>query len=231
MFTRLQKAVTEFGCLFMPSRDADLSNPIARRLSRAHFLLGDQGVLRLWWTNFYPVADRAFRSNQPSPKRLKTYQRQGIRSVLNLRGVGTSSNYLFEKEACEKLGLCLKSVHLKPKSLPTLETLKTLEAHFHDIPKPFVMHCKSGADRAGFAAALYLLLIEGAPVNEAARQLSFKYLHIKASKKGIFDYCLETYRKTNEAAPIAFRDWMMTEYDPVKIEAGFKLQRSSRRAG
>ena len=34
------------------------------------------------------------------------------------------------------------------------------------------MHCKSGADRAGLASALWLLHVERRPVAEAMKQLS-----------------------------------------------------------
>jgi len=231
MFIRVYKTVINAAQLLLPSYAADLSTPVARRWSRWHFLLGDQGWLRVLWTNFYEISTDVYRSNQPSPERLARYKTRGIRAVLNLRGGGPSSYHVFEKEACETLGLCLESIHFRSNALPSRDDLKLLETHFRTLQKPFVLHCKSGADRAGFAAALYLMLIDGEPVEIATRQLSFKYLHIKASNKGIFDYCLETYRKTNEAAPVAFRDWLMTEYDPIKIEAAFKSQRFLKKVG
>ena len=41
------------------------------------------------------------------------------------------------------------------------------------------MHCKSGADRAGLAAALYLIFKKDYSLEEASRELNFKHLHIK----------------------------------------------------
>ena len=54
-----------------------------------------------------------------------------------------------------------------------------------------VMHCKSGADRAGLMSALYLILNQNVSVDKAKNQLSFKYLHLKHAKTGILDAFLK----------------------------------------
>jgi protein tyrosine phosphatase (PTP) superfamily phosphohydrolase (DUF442 family) len=46
-----------------------------------------------------------------------------------------------------------------------------------DAPKPILVHCKNGADRSGFVAAVYLANIQGVIVDEAAGQLSLYYGH------------------------------------------------------
>lgn len=45
-------------------------------------------------------------------------------------------------------------------------------------PKPLLIHCESGADRSGLAAALYLAAISGAGEEVAEEQLGLKYGHI-----------------------------------------------------
>ena len=55
------------------------------------------------------------------------------------------------------------------------------------------MHCKSGADRAGFAAALYLLLQRRRPAEEAQEQLSWRYLHLRAGATGILHFLIDRY--------------------------------------
>ena len=203
-----------------------ISTPAKRREARRHFNWVDHGILRVYWTNFHRVGDGVFRSNQPSPERLKTYRDRGIKSVLNLRGTSLYSYYLFEHEACAALGLNLTDQNMSATELPDLETILRLETYFKTLEKPLVLHCKSGADRAGFVSALYLLLIENAPIELAQKQLGFRYLHIKSSKKGILDYCLEKYRKTNKARPIAFREWLMTKYDPIALTREFHTSRN-----
>ena len=207
----------------------DISTPAKRREAWWHFQLVDHAFLRVWWTNFYPVAAGVFRSNQPSPARLRRYSERGIKSVLNLRGDSRYVCYLFEKEACDALGLYLTDINMSATELPSLETIRQLESHFRNLEKPMVMHCKSGADRAGLASALYLMLIEDVDIETARRQLGLKYIHLKNSKKGILDFGLEKYARANEAKPIPFSTWLETMYDPKALAEEFHASR--RRAG
>ena len=55
-----------------------------------------------------------------------------------------------------------------------------------------LMHCKSGADRAGLMSVLYRFLHEGVPLKEAKKELSLKYGHIRQAHTGILDYFFET---------------------------------------
>jgi len=224
MLTKFVKSLEDKERAWRESFGDDISTPEKRRQAQRHFDWVDHGILRKFWTNFYPVADGVFRSNQPSAKRLATLSEIGIKSILNLRGTSTYSYHLFEVESCRQLGLSLTDVYLSATALPSLATILQLEEHFKTLERPLVMHCKSGADRAGFASAVYLLLIENVPIETAQKQLSLKYLHIKSSNKGILDFCLETYQRTNAETPIAFRDWLMTVYDPATITAAFKAR-------
>jgi protein tyrosine/serine phosphatase len=85
-----------------------------------------------------------------------------------------------------------------------------------------VLHCKSGADRAGFVAALYLIVHEGKPVAEALRQLSVRFGHFRFSKTGILDAFFDRYRAEGEAKGIPFLAWVETIYDPEALERDFK---------
>jgi len=206
----------------------DISSPTKRRIARWHFNWVDHGILRILWTNFHAVADGVYRSNQPSAARLRSYKSRGIRSILNLRGTSRYSHYLFEDEACRTLGLDLVSINFSATQLPTRQRILELENLFKTLEKPFVLHCKSGADRAGFASALYLLLIDGTPIDEARRHLGLRYLHFQSSEKGILDYCFEKYSKTNDITPVSFRDWVMKEYDPIVLGAEFAASHTAR---
>ena len=84
------------------------------------------------------------------------------------------------------------------------------------------MHCKSGADRAGLMSALYLILKNNAPVNEAKKQLSFKYLHIKYAKTGILDAFFDSYISDTEKSNITFLNWVKIKYSPEKLKSSFK---------
>lgn len=45
-------------------------------------------------------------------------------------------------------------------------------------PKPILIHCRGGADRAGLVSALSVIE-EGAPIEKAWRHLSPRYMHFK----------------------------------------------------
>ncbi len=84
------------------------------------------------------------------------------------------------------------------------------------------MHCKAGADRAGLAAALYLILHEGRPVAEAARQLSARYGHFRFAKTGILDAFFARYLAEGEAKGLDFLTWVETVYDPEALKRDFR---------
>jgi protein tyrosine/serine phosphatase len=84
-----------------------------------------------------------------------------------------------------------------------------------------LIHCKSGADRAGLASAIWLMVMEGRPVEEARAMLSWRYLHLRWSRTGVLDLVLDSYGARNAAAPIGFEDWVATEYDAEAVQAAF----------
>ncbi|QIE45371.1 dual specificity protein phosphatase family protein [Pseudohalocynthiibacter aestuariivivens] len=218
----LFKRITEWERNLRQSYNTDLSTPENRRRAEIYNLWFDHAVLRIFWTNFYPVAPGVYRSNQPTHRRFEKLKAMGIRSILNLRGSAGAAHYLVEEESCAKLGLNLVNVTLHARFAAPRHDIQAVIAAFRSIEKPFVMHCKSGADRAGFASAIYLLVIEGRPVSEVRKMLSFKYLHIKSSRTGVLDYILDLYEARNARAPISFEDWVETEYENETVQAEFE---------
>ncbi|UXX82717.1 tyrosine-protein phosphatase [Roseovarius pelagicus] len=220
----LIKRITEWERNLRQSYNTDLSTPENRRRAEIYNLWFDHAVLRIFWTNFYPVAPGVYRSNQPTHRRFEKLKAMGIRSILNLRGSAGAAHYLVEEESCAKLGLNLVNVTLHARFAAPRHDIQAVIAAFRSIEKPFVMHCKSGADRAGFASAIYLLVIEGKPVSEVRKMLSFKYLHIKSSRTGVLDYILDLYEARNARAPISFEDWVETEYENETVQAEFEAK-------
>lgn len=207
----------------------DISSPKARRAAWWHFMLMDHAFLRGWWTNLDEVAPGVWRSNQPSPARFREYRdRLGITTVLNLRGTPRQGFYLFEVEACRQLGLTLQDVALSARRAPPKQTLLDLLDLLPRLEKPFLIHCKSGADRTGLVAALYLLEVEHRPLVEAKRQLSFRYLHLKSTSTGILDHFLTLYEA--EASGSSIRAWIEQDYDPDHLTASFAALRKGPKA-
>ncbi len=205
----------------------DITDPRERRRSYWHLNWLDHGILRTFWHNFEEFAPGAYRSNHPNHKRFKAYAAMGIKTVLNLRGVAKQPHYLFEVESCQKLGLTLIDSQMAARRAPSVRELTDLLAAFETIKRPFVLHCKSGADRTGLAAAIYLMLYEDAPLAVAQKQLSFRYLHIRRTKTGILDHFLDVYAARNAQSPIRIDDWIETEYNPDTLTASFAAKQAA----
>tara|TARA_B100001059_G_scaffold175532_1_gene175875 strand:- start:41 stop:718 length:678 start_codon:yes stop_codon:yes gene_type:complete len=198
-----------------------LDTPLKRFLSHIHFQLMDHGFLRILWTNFYQFSPNAFRSNQPSPRRLKKYKKLGIKTIINLRGTPEQSHYLLEKETCDELGLVLINCSMWARAFTPKKYFIELFDNFDKIEKPFVVHCKSGADRASIAAAFYQIYIQGYSVKQTRDQFSIKYLHLKFTKTGLLDFLMDTYEREGESKGIKLRDWITDYYDAESLEKQF----------
>lgn len=203
------------------SYNVDLSTPENRRRAHIYNLWFDHAILRKVWTNFFAVAPGVYRSNQPTHERFVKLKAMGIRSILNLRGSAGAAHYLVEEESCRKLGLTLVNCTLHARYAAPREDILAVIKVFREIEKPFVMHCKSGADRAGFASAIYLHVIEGKPLAEARKMLSIKYLHLKWSRTGVLGFIFDMYEARNAQEPIDFEDWVATEYDSTDAQAKY----------
>ena len=184
----------------------------------------DHGILRAVYCNIHKVSDDVWRSAQPSPRRLRWAQRQGIRTILNLRGRRDNcGSYVLERAACERLGLVLVDFPIRSRSPLDRETLRAAVRVFDEIEYPVLIHCKAGADRAGFMATLYLFTRRGVPLKDAMKKhLSLAYGHIRQAKTGVIDFFYERYLEADAAAPISFLDWVDTQYDRDELNRAFK---------
>lgn len=204
----------------------DLNADAGRARARRELIWGDHGFLRIAFQNLHHISPEMWRANQPSPKQVKAHADvRGIRTILNLRGESTKGYYLLEKEACDKAGITLVDFQVFSRDTPTKEALFAANDLFHAIEYPALMHCKSGADRAGLMSVLYKLLREQVPFEEAMAQLSFKYLHVKHGKTGMLDAFFDAYRKFNagraEADWKPFLDWVGDDYDRLRVKSEF----------
>ncbi|MEM6414903.1 MAG: protein tyrosine phosphatase [Pseudomonadota bacterium] len=203
--------------------------PAGRRRAWRNLILTDHGILRSFYDNTHAVVEgRMWRTYQPGPKRLYRWKQKGIKTVINLRGSKPSGFLRLEEEACEKLGLHLETFRAYSRDAPSIEILHSARALFERIEYPAIMHCKSGADRAGLMSALYLFYQEGTALDEALQQLSLRYGHVRHGKTGVIDYAFQLYLSYANENRIAlndcdaFLDWVDTRYDPVKTKNDFQ---------
>jgi uncharacterized protein (TIGR01244 family) len=201
--------------------DRPLTGSGQRRRAWFNMLFVDHGIIRLAYLNRHKVTPHFERSAQPGPHDIARFAQDGIRTVINLRGGRENGAWPLQREACERNGIALVELTMRSRAAPDKETLLALPAFFAAMTYPVLVHCKSGADRAGLFSALYLLIHEGRPVAEAKEQLALKYGHVRLAKTGMLDAFLEAYEREGEAKGITFLDWVKDVYDPDKVAADF----------
>ncbi len=215
----------------------DLRSRRGRALAWLDSLLVDHALLRLVWTNFAAVVPgRLYRGNHPTPGRLAALTRRlGLKTIVNLRGRNKGGSDALSRDMAARLGLDLIDAPLRSRRAPDKAGMLHLINALQQMREPAFIHCKSGADRAGLAAAIYLLL-QGARVAEARQQLSWRHGHIARAETGALGEFLAAYARDAEGR-IPFADWVRDEYDPAALDrahraggvAGFVNDRVLRR--
>lgn len=203
-----------------PSR-FDLATPQGRKRAERDLVWGDHGFLRAAFHNFHWISPEMARANQPSPKRVREYAAMGIKTILNLRGAFDTGYYALEREACAEHKIALIDHRMHSRQPPSKAQVLRAKEIFESIAYPALMHCKSGADRAGAMAVLYCHFHLGQPIARAVEQLSSKYLHVKQGKTGIIDFFFETYLAETKQSGKSFLDWVSEDYDPERVKATF----------
>ena len=186
-------------------------------------VLFDANLVREAFTNAHWLGPDLVRTNQPSPEQLSYWQRRGVRTVINLRGQRDEAYYWLEKDACARLGLTLIDAPLDSRDPPDRDRIDRARDLFRTIEYPALIHCKSGADRAGMMAVLYRHFHLGEPISAAMTELGKRTLHSREGLTGVLDYTLEKYVDEVEPTGVSFEDWVASDaYDPKAIRAGFK---------
>ena len=194
----------------------------ARRRAMLHMLFADHGVFRTFFNTRSKISDEMWRSSQPLPYQINGAAKLGIRTIVNLRGDGDNSFYRFEEEFCQCNGITLVNFIINSREAPYRDSVLAAKDLFAGLEYPALMHCKSGADRAGLMSALYLHFRKGLPIAEAKRQLSLRYGHVRQAKTGILDFFLQTYLDFAAKTPMAFEDWVRDVYDRDAVTKAFR---------
>jgi len=207
-----------------PSR-FDLSTPAGRRRAENDLTWGDHGFLRAGFHNFHWIElGQMARANQPSPRDIARYAADGFKTILNLRGAYDTGYYALEKEACAAHGIDLFDARMHSREPPSRAQVHRAKEIFETIRYPALMHCKSGADRAGVMAVLYKHFKMGLPIEQAVEQLGLKYLHVKQGKTGMIDYFFERYLAESAKSKKPFLRWVDEDYEQKAMKASFHSQ-------
>lgn len=221
----LRKAVSR---IIFPDRARFVSPPpdvATRRAAWFDFLFVDFGILRLIWKNRARISPNAIRMNQPYPGDIARAARKGIRTVMTARHDPRHGGNALVAEACVRHGLdYVTFAPLFSRTAPSRDLLLSAWQFLPSLKVPVLIHCKSGADRAGFLAALWLIVVDGRSVREAKEQLTLRHLHVRSSRTGILDAVFDAYLAAYPDERVSFRHWIETEYDAEKLEAGFRAK-------
>ena len=202
----------------------DLSTTRGRLATYAHHIWYDHAYLRLASSNAHWISDELVRANQPWPFQVKAWRDRGIKTIVNLRH-GVDAHHILEQEACDRYGVKLVYFVVFSREAPSVGQVLGAKQLFDEIEYPAMMHCKSGADRAGVMSVLYMHFRQKKPISEAIRQLDVKFGHMRAGLTGVLDYAFERYIHDVEPLGISYEDWVKSpEYDPAAIKHDFKAQ-------
>jgi protein tyrosine phosphatase (PTP) superfamily phosphohydrolase (DUF442 family) len=185
-------------------------------------LFSDHAILRLGWRNWAAVIPgRVFRSNHPTPGQLaRAVSRFGLRSIVNLRGTAPNPSTSQSAEAAARLGVDHIYMAFESRGAPHRVRILRFHELYRTMNFPILLHCKSGADRAGLAAGL-VVLFEGGTAAAAARQLSWRHLHVALAPTGILDAFFRLYAAEAEGRK-PFLDWVREDYDEAELRRRFR---------
>lgn len=203
----------------------DLTTPGGRVKTYLDYLWNDHAYLRLGFQNAHWISDELVRTNQPWPHQIKAWKARGVRTIVNLRGGFDASFHALEKDACERYGLEMVDFTITSREVPSRERVLGAKRLFETLKYPALMHCKSGADRAGIMSVLYMHFRKGKTIREALDQLHLRYLHVRQGKTGVLDYTFERYLAEGEPAGLSFIEWVQSPmYDPAGMKATFRAE-------
>jgi protein tyrosine/serine phosphatase len=199
----------------------DLTGKGNRARAWSDSLLVDHAVFRVLWDNWAEVVPgRIYRSNHPTPGRLAAaVRRNGIRTLINLRGHRQCGSDALSRDAAARLGLVHIDAPFESRGAPHKDRVLRFAGIVQSLETPALMHCKSGADRAGLAAGLCVLL-NGGTAAEALRQLSWRFGHFKRARTGILDAFFIRYALEGEGRK-PFLEWLREDYDEMALRRDF----------
>jgi undecaprenyl-diphosphatase len=181
--------------------------------------------------NFHVVLPgQVYRTSQPSPGRLEDLIRTyGIRTVVNLRGCSDPMPwYLDECRVTSQLNVSQEDLSFSAGRLPPVPEMRHLVEVIDHSEGPILFHCYKGIDRTGLASAITLLLRTDATLDEARRQLGWRYGHVAIGHTANMDRFLDLYEEWLTRQGLAhssavFRRWVEHDYCPGECRCRFEV--------
>lgn len=186
----------------------------------------DHEILRVLYRNFYKLSNDAFRSNHPSPAFIKKLKKANhVKTIISMRRADSTGQYRLEKQACDDIGITLINHPMSSRSFPDANKIMQAKSILENADYPILIHCKSGADRAGMMSVFYKHFILKQPIKQALSELSMKYGHFRWADTGKLDVFFEDFLQFEQQNPnISFTEWVQDHYDKPKLNEEFHAE-------
>jgi hypothetical protein len=183
-------------------------------------------AIHVWYvllgSNFHTVIPgQVYRSAQLSAAALQQFiHDKHLRTVINLRGCcDPEAWYLDQGRVTLGNNVSQEDLSFSAGRLPSIVTLRQLLEVIDRSEYPILFHCNKGADRTGMASALALLLRTDTPLEEARRQLGFRYGHLPLGRTTNIDRFFDLYQEWLASqglthSPMVLRRWIEQDYCP-----------------
>lgn len=164
---------------------------------------GYVGVMKLTGNFHEVVPGVAYRSGQLNADQLAAKTAElGLRSVLNLRGKNEGQAwYDGEVAFCRSNNIAHYDIALSAGREVTPDEAEQIIGILKTAPKPILIHCRDGADRAALGSALFRFAVVGEPPDVADDELTIWYGHIPMITPHVAAMGRSFERITRDGAP------------------------------
>ena len=183
-----------------------------------------------------------YRAAQPTGDVAGLIRDWKLGSILNLRGGGPDDRwYADEVAATHTAGVDFYDLPMSATRRPSRRELLTLLDVLGRCKYPLLIHCKSGSDRTGLAAGLYLMTCKGVTPERAESAFALAHGHIplfgpERLHEPFREYAAWLSANRLDHSPDRLLDWVRHQYratDPVvaidPVRPGPRVRRQSSR--
>ncbi|NMC68790.1 MAG: dual specificity protein phosphatase family protein [Myxococcales bacterium] len=116
--------------------------------------------------NLHRVDDGLYRGAQPSAEGMRSLERMGVRTVINLRAAHS------DRDELRGTRLGYEHIRFEPWHPEDEEVEAFLRIATDPARRPGFVHCAHGADRTGMMVAIYRMVVQGWDAGEAIAEMT-----------------------------------------------------------
>ncbi len=173
------------------------------------------------------ISGRIYRSAQLTVPEFNYYvKKYHIKTIVNLRGNNEGSDwYDNEIEFSREHHVKHVDIKLKAYKLPNMTTLQDIVTVLKNVPQPILIHCRSGVDRTGLAAAIAIAISGSQSIDKMDDEISWRHNVLSPRTVGYqvmanyLNYLKSYHVKHSEKA---FLQWLYGDTKLVK-DSGYFL--------